>query len=312
MEFAIQTAAGSYAEFLSAARWAESKQLAAFAIPDHYVYGTGAAASRPALDAFAVMAGLARETSTIELVILVSPVTFRHPSVLVKNTATIQEMAGGRFKLGVGTGWLEEEHSRFGIDFPATKERFARTEEALGYLRAAFAEPPVDFSGAYYRYQAFDMNPRPALRLVVGGTGPVKTPRLAGRYADELNAYPSAPHEFAARIDRARDAAAAAGRSPGDLLVSSSGQILAADTDDEYLALLDQIAGENDTSPDKLEAEAARRNTPRGTWQQVREILAGMADAGMSRFYLQGRFDPAAIELRLEKLSEKDSEREGQ
>ena len=101
--------------------------LAAFAVPDHYIYGmSDAALAQPAHDAFPIMAGLARETDSIELVILVSPITFRHPSVSVKNAATIQEMAGGRFKLGVGTGWIEQEHARFGIEFPETKERFSR------------------------------------------------------------------------------------------------------------------------------------------------------------------------------------------
>ena len=304
MEYALQTIGNTYAEYLEAARWAEAKGLTAFAIPDHYIYGTSdEALSRPAYDAFAVMAGLARETETIELVVLVSPITFRHPAVLAKNAATIQEMAGGRFKLGVGTGWLEQEHSRFGIDFPATGERFARTEEALAYLRAAFAEPPVAFSGEFYSLEAFDIQPRPPLRLVVGGTGAVKTPRLAGTYADELNAYPALPEEYEAKIDRARDAAVAAGRDPEALLISSSGQIVAAETEREYRDKVTEIAAETKTDPEELEAEAAKRNTPRGTWQQVREILAGMAEAGMSRFYFQGGFDPEDIELKLGKLT---------
>ncbi len=196
MEFGLNTIAATYDDYLAAAGWAESKGMASFAIPDHYIYGTDAEAmSRPAHDAFAIMAGLARETKAIELSILVSPITFRHPAVLAKNAATIQEMAEGRFTLGVGTGWLELEHERFGFDFPDLKERFARTEETLAYLRAAFAETPQDFQGEFYEFKAFDLMPRPELRLVVGGTGAVKTPRLAGAYADELNAYPAPSEE---------------------------------------------------------------------------------------------------------------------
>lgn len=304
MEFAIQTIGDSYEDYLGAAKWAEGKGLAAFAIPDHYLYGVDEAAwSRPAHDAFAVMAGLARETSRIELVILVSPITFRHPSVLVKNTATIQEMSGGRFKLGVGTGWMEQEHDRFGISFPETKQRFAMTEEALGYLRAAFSEPPVDFAGQFYSLKAFDIQPHPELKLVVGGTGAVRTPRLAGTYADELNAYPATPDEYAAKIERARTAAQLAGRNPNALLISSSGQLVAADTEAEYHDLLVSLAAEHDTDAETLEKEAAKRNAPRGTWQQVRDTLSGMEDAGMSRFYFQGRFDPADLESKLSKLA---------
>jgi alkanesulfonate monooxygenase SsuD/methylene tetrahydromethanopterin reductase-like flavin-dependent oxidoreductase (luciferase family) len=304
MEYAIQTIGSSYDEFLAAARWAESNGLAAFAIPDHYIYGGNEDALKtPAYDALAVAAGLARETSTIELVILVSPITFRHPAVLVKNAATIQEMAGGRFKLGVGTGWLEAEHSRFGFDFPDTNTRFEMTEEALAYMRAAFADPPVDFSGKHYSLQAFDIQPRPDLKIVVGGTGAVKTPRLAGRYADELNAYPAAPDEFSAKVERARTAAGDVGRDPEALMISSSGQLVAADSDAEYRDMLTAIAGKSGIDPEEIEREAKKRNAPRGTWDQVREILGGMEAKGMSRFYFQGKFDAADIELKLSKLT---------
>ncbi|MDJ0664793.1 MAG: LLM class flavin-dependent oxidoreductase [Acidimicrobiia bacterium] len=304
MEFGLNTIGATYDDYLAAARWAESKGMAAFAIPDHYIYGTDEGSlDRPAHDAFAIMAGLARETDSIELIILVSPITFRHPAVLVKNTATIQEMAGGRFKLGVGTGWLEIEHERFGIEFPDLKERFSRTEESLGYLRAAFAEPPEDFSGEFYQFKAFDLFPRPELKLVVGGTGAVKTPRLAGTYANELNAYPAAPDEYAAKVERARTAAAAAGRDPNALLISSSGQMVAADTEQEYRDKISELAREREVDPERYEEEAAKRNAPRGTWDQIRTILAGMQAVGLSRFYFQGEFDPGDVELKLSQLT---------
>jgi alkanesulfonate monooxygenase SsuD/methylene tetrahydromethanopterin reductase-like flavin-dependent oxidoreductase (luciferase family) len=304
MEFGLQTIGASYNDYLTAARWAEDRGMAAFAIPDHYIYGTDAdSLNRPAYDAFAVVAGLARETDSIELIILVSPITFRHPAVLVKNAATIQEMAGGRFKLGVGTGWLEIEHNQFGFDFPNLKERFARTEETLAYLRSAFAEPPEDFRGEFYEFKAFDLHPRPELKLVVGGTGGVKTPTLAGVYADELNAYPAAPEEYAAKVARARAAATAAGRDPTALMISSSGQMVAADTEREYHDKIVELSLQRAIDPDEYEAEAARRNAPRGTWDQVRSILAGMEEVGLSRFYFQGEFDPDDIECKLSKLT---------
>lgn len=304
MEFGIQTIGRTYDDYLSAARWSERNGIAAFAIPDHYIYGGGGdTLDTPAHDAFSIMAGLARETDDIELVILVSPITFRHPAVLVKNAATIQEMAGGRFKLGVGTGWLEIEHERFGFDFPNLGDRFARTGEALAYLRAAFGEPPRDFSGEFYEFKAFDIRPRPELKLVVGGTGAVKTPYLAGTYADELNAYPAPSDDYAAKIARARRAAVAAGRDPARLLISSSGQIVAADTEQEYRDMIAEIAAKVGQEPEHLHAEAAKRNAPHGTWDQVREILDGMETAGMRRYYFQGEFDADDIECKLSKLT---------
>lgn len=131
----------------------------------------------------------------------------------------------------------------------------------------------------------------------------MKTPRLAGCYADELNAYPAPADEYRARIERAHAAAASAGRDPAGLLISSSGQMLAADTKDEYRDKLAALAEEVGADAEELEAAAAKRNTPRGTWDDVRSILGGMADAGLTRFYFQGEFDPEDIEMKLSKLT---------
>ena len=161
MELGINAAAGSYHEYLEWARFAESEGVP-LAIPDHYVMLDE---TMPALDALAVMAGLARETESVDLVLLVSPVTCRHPAVLAKTYATIDLMSRGRFTLGVGTGWRESEHEYFGIPFPGRAVRFGMLEEALQYLHAAFADPPQSFEGTHYSFEAFDVQPRPPLRL---------------------------------------------------------------------------------------------------------------------------------------------------
>lgn len=297
MRYGLQTGGATYAEMLEWARFAEEQELSAFAIPDHYLRGPE---QDPALDALVAMGGLARDTSTIELVILVSPVTWRHPAVLAKSYATLQDMSGGRFTLGVGTGWLEREHELFGLPFPERKVRFDMMEEALGYLRAAFADPPVAFEGEHYRFEAFDMQPRPPLRIVVGGVGTQKTPTLAGRYADELNAYPAPEDDYRAKVEVARAAAVAAGRNPDDLLISSSGVLVAGDTEEEYRARLQQFATMTNSSVEDVEESLRYRNSPRGTWDDVREILGGMERAGMQRFWIQApgaSIDEVALSL---------------
>ena len=285
MRFAVQAMGATYEETLEWARWAEASGIEAFAIPDHYLRGRDR--SRPALDALAVMSGLARDTTSIELVLLVSPVTWRHPAVLAKTYDTIHDMSGGRFTMGVGTGWLEDEHTLFGFPFPDTKTRFEILEEALRYLRASHADPPETFEGEHYRYRAFDMRPRPPLRLLVGGTGAVKTPRLAGRYADELNAYPAPTREWAEKVERAREAAEESGRDPEALLISSSGVMVAGEDDAAYRRKLESLAERMGTEMERLEQGMERRNSPRGTWEEVRDILGGMEEAGMQRFYIQ-------------------------
>ena len=286
IEFGLQALGATYEETLEWARFAESRDLAAFAIPDHYLR-RGDDVPEPAQDALVVMAGLARETSSIELVLLVSPVTWRHPAVLAKSYASLWEMSGGRIKLGVGTGWLEREHELFGFPFPERGERFDMLEEALAYLRAAFSDPPRSFNGKYYSFEAFEMLPRPPLRMVIGGVGTKRTPDLAGRFCDELNAYPAPLEEYAEKVARAKGAAAGAGRDPDALLISSSGVLTAADTEEGYREMLADRAAAFDVSIEELEESMRVRNAPRGTWDQVRAVLAGMEQAGMRRFYIQ-------------------------
>ncbi len=302
MKFAVQIRADEYAEYRAAALWAEESGLDAFAVPDHYLSGSSDREETPFLDALAVMAGLAAETTSIELVVLVSPITFRHPAVLAKNAATIQQIAGGRFTLGVGAGWMAREHQIFGLPFPDTPTRFEMLDEALGYLRAAFAGDPTEFAGTHYRLQPARITPAPPLRLVVGGTGRYRTPTLAGRFADEFNVYPAPPDEFVERIAQAKGAAAGAGRDPDRLSLSSSGVIIGGATTAEFRSSLDAAAPVFRTTAEEIETSLRERNAPVGTWDQIRSTLGAMEAAGIERFYVQSisGFDRSGLERQLE------------
>lgn len=250
--------------------------------------------AEPVYDAFPQLAGLARETRQIGLALLVSPITFRHPAVLLKNAVTIDAMSGGRFSLGVGTGWLEEEHELFGLPFPEPSERFARLEEVLGYLRAAFSPDGPGFDGRFYQLAPGRISPQPSagFHLVVGGMGSRKTPELAGRYADEYNVFPASPEEMAARIGLAQEAAVAAERDPAKLLISSSGAVVVGDDEADYHHRLEALAAEFGTTVGDIEEHFTSRGTPRGSAEQVRAIIAGMQAVGVTRFYLQALFTP--------------------
>lgn len=298
MDFALQ-AAGTYEDVLEAARYAEQRGLAAFALPDHYLLAVKdeVAATTPAPDAFAQLAGLARDTDSIELSVLVSPITFRHPAVLAKNAITIDRMSGGRFSLGVGAGWMDREHEVFGFDYPPRAERFEMLEEALAYVSAALSDEPVGFVGKHYRLEAFPIAPGPVgkVGIVVGGTGTHKTPYLAGTYADEYNIYPGP--DMGERIDRAQRAAEDAGRDPNALLLSSAGIVLGAATRKEVDAALDDRAREAGMTREELDDYHAHRKTPIGTYDELREQFVAMEAAGISRFYFQAGLDPRTREL---------------
>ena len=126
----------------------------------------------------------------------------------------------------------------------------------------------------------------------------VSRARLAGMYADEYNCYPAPIDEFRSRVDRARSAAAEAGRDPDRLMISSSGNVVAGRTRKEYQEVLTERAAENGMSREEAEAHLERRNTPRGTYNQVAAQLAELTAAGMRRFYLQrpAEFDRDADE----------------
>lgn len=298
MELALQTS-GDYASVLAAARWSEANGLGAIAVPDHYLMSSVEDA-RPAYDGLVQFAGLARDTESIELVVLVSPITFRHPSVYVKTAVTIQDMSGGRFKLGLGTGWMDSEHEVFGIPYPDRAERFEMLEEALAYCRAAFDPTNPGYQGERYQLDSFNVQPMIPVPIVVGGFGPHKTPRLVGTYGDEFNVYGGPLDEMKIRIERAREAAVAAGRDPEALMISTACPPIVGATEAEYRAALeDAVPIMGKETADDLHELLEERNFPHGTREQAIDILGGYASLGVERYYVQARLDdptPEALE----------------
>ena len=293
MEYGLQVA-GPYTELLEAASFAMDRGLVALALPDHYLLALDEehAKTKQAPDAFIQLGGLARETTDIDLVMLVSPITFRHPAVLLKMAVTLNRMSNGRFTLGVGTGWMDREHEVFGFEYPPMAERFDLLEEALAYLSAGLNPKHPGFQGEHYQLEAFPLSPAPigSVPLLVGGTGQHKTPRLAGMFANEFNIYPGA--DMAGRIQRFREAAVASGRDPDEILLSSSGQVIAAATEPEFEDLMNSEAAESKISREELDEHFDKRQTPRGTYEQVNEQLAELERLGVSRFFFQGIFVP--------------------
>ena len=274
---------GTYEAHVRLARFCENNGVAVFGRSDHYLWGTR---SNHATDAFTALAGLARDTDTAKLCVLVSPITFRHPAVIAKSSATIDEMSGGRFILGVGTGWMQEEHDAFGLELWPMKERFERLEEALRYLRAAFAG--AEFEGSYYRLTHDDILPRPhSLPIIVGGGGPKKTPTLAGRYADEYNQFSTTPDELQARFDVFRKAAADAGRDPDSILVSIVTQAYVGRDQAEYREIIAAGAQRRDIAEDEFEERLRSRNVLHGTPERVADYVATLRDLGVGRLYVQ-------------------------
>ena len=286
MELAVQTR-GPWEQISATARWAEEMGLGAIALPDHYLE-RGDELTTPAFDHYVHLAALARETRTIELASLVSPVTFRHPAVLYKMAVTLDEISGGRFTLGVGVGWMTEEFTLFGFEYPDRSTRYEMLDECFAYIRAALDPTGASFEGEYYQLGEFDPHPHPAnLRLLVGGGGPVKTPRLAGLYADEFNIYAGHPDYFARMATTAREWAVKAGRDPSVMFLSSASPAVAARKESDYRRILELHATKTKSTPEHIEAVYEERGYPHGSGTKATEMLAALGEAGCQRFYMQ-------------------------
>ena len=289
IEVGVQTMT-SYPDTLALAEWAESEGLAALAVADHYLTGTD---TTYALDQIVVLGAVAARTERIQLSTLVSPITFRHPAVMLKSAVTLDEISGGRFTLGIGTGWMEEEHERFGFDLPPLDERFERLTEALEYIEAARDDDGQGFAGRHYRLASGPM-PEPrgdGLRLVVGGSGPRRTPALAGRFADEYNAFPG-PHPFGPRIEAARASAREAGRDADHLAISAAFPLVMGEDRAEAAARIEAVAARRGVDVDRVRTRYGEMGIPVGTVDEVLTAVEAMAADGVERVYFQVAFDP--------------------
>lgn len=303
MEFGLQVR-GDWDFVLTAARWAEQREdVSAIALPDHYLQ-RGDEPDKPAWDHLVHLSALARETDRLELVSLVSPVTFRHPAVLYKMGVTIDEVSGGRFTLGLGAGWLEEEFTRFGLPYPDLRTRMEMYEEAMGYLRAAITPGNRGFDGRHFYLDDFDPHPRPEnLRLLGGGAGGPRARRIVALYCDEYNLYARSPESYAEIRSQTRSEAERLGRNPDEIKWSSAGPGVAAKRQSDYRRMLEGIAEMTGKSTDHIEKVWEERGYPHGSGSKPAEMIAALEQAGCDRFYPQvflGEDDPSDFDIILD------------
>lgn len=289
MEFGVMVEpqmGGSYADLLGIARAAERAGFTSIARSDHYLAGED---SVPATEALSTIAGLARETKTIKLAVLVTPLTFRHPAVIAKTAATLDEMSNGRFELGIGTGWMESEHRVFGIDLPTIRTRFSLLFETLAYVHAAFGRSPGGYQGRHYRLEDTAVLPRPAanIPIVVGGSGMKRTPTIAGRFADEYNMFACDADTLKARVGVMRTAAEELERDPDEIKVSIMSSAIIGEDESEYRELLAAAAAARDKEPAELEEAFGERRVLHGTYDRAAEQVAQYGAEGVGRVYIQ-------------------------
>jgi F420-dependent oxidoreductase-like protein len=275
----------SYADQLAVAKAAESLGYSAFFRSDHYLAMGGDGLPGPT-DSWVTLGALARETSTIRLGTMVTSATFRHPGPLAISVAQVDEMSGGRVDLGIGAGWFDEEHAAYAIPFPPLGERFERLTEQLEILTGMWATPvgqKFDYTGKHYSIVDSPALPKPAQLpcppIVIGGSGPKKTPMLAARFATEFNVPFDSLDVIKKQFERVSTAVSEAGR-PADSMTYSACFVLCAGRDDAEVARRAATIGR--------EVDELQENTPLvGSPAEIVDKLGAFGEAGVQRVYLQ-------------------------
>ena len=291
MKIYIQ-ARGSYDTLLKLSTWAENNKIERIGLPDHYIVGKQRHDKNnpaPALDLLTASAGLVRETEKMVYSILVSPITFRHPSVLVKMASTINDMAPNRFRLGVGTGWLEIEHELYGIPFPDLKTRFEMLEESLIYIREALSGDNQGFKGEYYQLEKFPVEPSTLseIPIIIGGGGKVKTPTLAGKYSEEFNIYAGPKETLQNSINLYKTVATENGRDEQALEITTACPPVVGLTKESVDNSLITAAKALIQPEDEIAKNWQERSYLYGTPEDVVKTLSMWQEVGIEAVYLQ-------------------------
>ena len=285
----------NYDELLAIVRTAEDAGLEAFFRSDHYASFPGEAGLNTT-DAWTTLAGLARETTTIRLGVLVSPVTFRIPGNLAKVIATVDDMADGRVEAGFGAGWNQSEHAQLGIPFPPIEDRYDMLEEQMEILHRLWTtDEGWSHEGRYWtvrdarRHGDVARGGRRHPHVIFGGKGRARLARLVAKYGDEFNLNSASPDDAGAAYDRVRRACQDEGRDPDTVVYSAMTGVLVAETADDLRTRVDDLLRQIGRGGDDADAWLAER---RGRWvigtpDEAHERVRALEQQGTQRVMLQ-------------------------
>jgi F420-dependent oxidoreductase-like protein len=271
-----------YDQLLRLALAAEGHGFHGFFRSDHYLaQGAGDGWPGPT-NSWVTLAGLARDTTRIRLGTLMTAATFQLPGPLAIAIANVDQMSGGRAELGLGAGWHEPEHLAYGIPFPSLRERFDRFEEQLEIITGLWDTPggsTFDYEGRYHRLVASPALPKPLARprIIVGGAGRRRTPRLAATFADEFNVTFRSVAETREMCERVEEACARAGRERP--MSFSVAQEICCGRSGAEVASRASDTGRSD--------EHLRANAIVGSPASVVESLGRFVDIGIARVYVR-------------------------
>lgn len=251
----------------------------------------------PALEPIVSLTYLADHSKRVHFGTLVAPLSFRDPVMLARQAAALDDLSGGRMILGIGSGWMQSEHTMFGYDLGDVPTRLARFEEGLEVItRLLRSEEPVSFSGHFYRLQDATFRPLPQRpggpRILVGGNGIRRTLPLAARYADVWNGITLNPSEFRERSARLDELVQAENRRPEDVKRTMQMPVLCGRTQAELEHRVHSVravlSNGADTPVSELIAQLrAQGGTILGTPDEVVEQIRVYEQAGVQEIMAQ-------------------------
>lgn len=223
-------------------------------------------------ECWTTLAGLAATLPHVELGALVTGNTYRNPAVLAKMAVTIDHICGGRFVVGLGAGWQENEHRAYGIPFPSVTERLDRLDEACQVILSLRRNEVSSFDGRYYRLDAAPLSPKAVgeLPLLIGGGGERRTLRIVAAHADEWNIW-ATPDDMVHKSRVLDGHCADVGRDPAEIARSAVTMLILSD-DQEYLT--------------KMRERDFGRPVLVGTVDQARSTVQAYVDAGVDELII--------------------------
>ena len=270
----------NWARWQRIARAVEDLGFAGLYRSDHYTN-----ANPPDLDSlecWVSLTWLAANTQRIEFGPLVTPVSFRHPTMTARMASAVDDLSGGRLTLGLGAGWQEREHANYGYDLLDVRRRFKRFEEGLQIITHLLTrDAPLTFDGEFYRVKDAVLLPRSHrhIPILIGGNGEKRTLPFAARYASEWNATFQTPEDFARLNAHLDELLAANGRQPREVRRSMmTGCIFGKD---------DAEVQRNASAHRESIADLRKHGRVVGTVSEVVDQLGRLAEAGVQRVMLQ-------------------------
>lgn len=243
----------------------------------------------PIYEAWTLLGALARATENVDVGTLVSSNTFRHPALLAKMGATVDALSGGRLILGLGSGYLESEHTAYGIPLGSVRERADRLAEACEVLRGLWTERRFSYEGTHYKIADAPCEPKPVRTphppIMIGGGGEKLTLQTTARHADQWNMPPGAtgiaPEDFEAKYAVLLERCAEVGRDPAEIETNVGLLVLVNDDAAEATARRDALA-----EAFGMDDETARKQVIAGDPAGVVAELRRFEAVGVEHFVL--------------------------